>query len=67
MKRVAELVSARNVVLKRYYKGRTAQQYFFDSVSKTIKSQQYKDRSFSIHNSGRGNNLEMVSTNSRWW
>jgi hypothetical protein len=67
MKRVAELVSARNIVLKRYAKGRTAQQFFFDGVSKTIKSQQYKNRSFNIQNNGRGRNLEMLSTNSRWW
>jgi hypothetical protein len=67
MKRVAELVSARNIVLKRYAKGRTAQQFFFDSVSKTVKSQQYKNKSLSIYNSGRSANLEMVSTNSRWW
>jgi hypothetical protein len=67
MKRVAELVSARNVVLKRYRRGRTEQQFFFDYRSKTIKSQRYKDRSFDIQNAGRSNNLQMYTTNSRWF
>jgi len=38
MKRVAEAIGASNVVLKRLYKNRLAQQFFFDEVSKTVKS-----------------------------
>jgi hypothetical protein len=48
MKRVVECVGARNIVLKRYAKGRLAQQFYFDGPTKTIKSQQWKDRSFDI-------------------
>jgi hypothetical protein len=39
MRRVVENVGANNVVLKRYVKGRSAQQFFFDQTSKTIRSQ----------------------------
>jgi hypothetical protein len=39
MKRVAECIGANNVTLKKYRKNVTAQQYFFDNVSKTIRSQ----------------------------
>jgi len=67
MKRVAELHGANNIWLKRFAYGRTSQQYFFDGVSKTVKSQQYKDRSLNIQSNGNGSNLHMTTTNSRWW
>jgi hypothetical protein len=67
MRRVAECVSANNVVIRRYVKGRTAQQFFFDGVSKTIKSQQWKHVSFDIAGNGKSSNLRMTTTNSRWW
>jgi hypothetical protein len=43
MKRVAEMVGASNMAIKRYTKGRLAQQFFFDGKSKTIRSQQWKN------------------------
>jgi hypothetical protein len=67
MKRVAECISANNVVIKRWAKGRTAQLFFFDSVSKTIKSQQWKHVSLDISGNGSSSNLRMTTTNSRWW
>ena len=66
-KRVAELVGATNIVLKRYAKGRIEQQYYFDGATKTIKSQRYKDRSLDIQGNGTQNNLRMTTTNARWW
>lgn len=39
MKRVAECVGANNLVLKRWRKNVTGQQFFFDEVTKTIRSQ----------------------------
>jgi len=39
MRRVAECVGHNNVQLKRYVTNRTAQQFYFDQVSKTIRSQ----------------------------
>jgi hypothetical protein len=44
MNRVAEAVGANNVVLKQYVSGRLGQQFYFDPVSKTIRSQQWKNR-----------------------
>lgn len=63
MNRVAEAVGASNIVLKRYAKNRVAQQFFFDAVSKTIKSQQWKGRSFKMN----GSNLQLYPTDARWW
>jgi hypothetical protein len=67
MRRVVECISANNLVIRRYVKGRTAQQFFFDMRSKTIKSQQWKNRSMDITSNGRSSNLRMTTTNSRWW
>jgi hypothetical protein len=39
MKRVAECVGANNVILRRYVKNRLGQQFYFDGVSRTIRSQ----------------------------
>jgi hypothetical protein len=66
-KRVAELVGATNIVIKKYAKGRTAQLFYFDGKTKTIKSQQYKDRSLDITSNGASTNLRMTTTNARWW
>jgi hypothetical protein len=38
MKRVIEAINANNMVIKKYRKNVTAQQFYFDAVSKTIKS-----------------------------
>jgi hypothetical protein len=68
MKRVAECVGANNIVLKRWVKGRAAQQFFFDQTSKTIRSQQWKNYAMEIQSNGRSKNLRMTSgINSRWW
>jgi hypothetical protein len=48
MKRVAECVGANNMVLKRFAKGRIAQQFYFDGVSRTIRSQQWKNYALEI-------------------
>jgi hypothetical protein len=48
MKRVAECVGANNIVLKRWRKNVPAQQYFFDEVSKTIRSNQWKNYAMEI-------------------
>jgi hypothetical protein len=67
MRRVCEVVGGRNIVIKSLNRGRLEQQFYFDGVSKTIKSIKYKDRSFNVQNNGRANNLDMQVTNSRWW
>jgi adenylate kinase family enzyme len=65
MKRVAEVVGGRNIVLKTldYERDKKEQHFVFDEVSKTIKSVRYMDRSLNT----AGNNLDMRTTNSRWW
>ena len=68
MRRVAECVGHNNVQLKRYTKNRTAQQFYFDQVSKTIRSQQWKNYALEIQSNGGSTNLRMTSSiNSRWW
>jgi hypothetical protein len=43
MRRVAEMVGASNIVLKRWVRNRAAQRFVFDGVSKTIKSDHWKN------------------------
>jgi hypothetical protein len=67
MERVVEAIGASNLVIKQWTKNRTAQQFFFDPVSKTIKSQQWKGHSIDIHGNGGSSNLGLRGTNSRWF
>ena len=68
MKRVAEVIGANNVVIKRWTKGRTAQQFTFNSVDKTVRSNQWKNYAMEIQSNGASANLRMTaSINSRWW
>jgi len=66
--RVAECVGANNVALKRWRKNVLGQQYYFDEVSKTIRSQQWKNYAMAIQSNGGSANLHFTSgINSRWW
>jgi hypothetical protein len=66
--RVAESPGANNVVLKRWRKNWIRQQFYFDEVSKTIRSQQWKNYALEIQGNGGSNNLRLTSgINSRWW
>jgi hypothetical protein len=66
--RVAECVGANNMVLRRYAKGRLGQQFYFDGVSRTIRSQQWKNYALEIQSNGGNSNLRFTSSiNSRWW
>jgi hypothetical protein len=68
MKRVAECHGANNIWLRRWRKGDTGQQFFFDEVSKTIRSQKWKNYAMEIQSNGGSKNLRMTSSiNSRWW
>jgi len=68
MHRVAECHGANNIWLKRWRKNVTAQQYFFEPVSKTIRSQQWKNYAMEIQSNGGSTNLHMTSgITSRWW
>jgi len=67
MKRIVECNGGNNIRLADYVKGRRNQQFFYDEKSKTIKSQQWQDRSLSIQGNGRSFNLRAERTTSRWW
>ena len=67
MKRVIEVVSGRNIVIKNRVNNRNTQKWVFDQVTKTIKSVAYRGRSFQIASSGSSNNMEIWTTNSRWF
>jgi hypothetical protein len=63
MERVVECVSASTIVLKRFAKGRAAQQFFFDPVTKTIKNNYWKG--YSLNQNGQ--DLKVLGTNARWY
>jgi hypothetical protein len=63
-----ECIGANNITLRRWRKNTIAQQFYFDPVSKTIRSQQWKNRAMEIQSNGGSANLRVTSTiNSRWW
>lgn len=47
--------------------GRTSQSWWFDQKSKTIHSTRTRSYSLGINSNGRGNNLQVMGTNSQWW
>jgi hypothetical protein len=68
MNRVAEAVGASDVRLKRWVKGRVAQQFWFDGVSKTLRSQHWKNYCVEIQSNGGNKSVRMTSSiSSRWW
>jgi hypothetical protein len=68
LKRVIESIGANNMVIKRYTKGRLAQQFLFNPIDKTIRSVQWKNYAMEIQSNGGSSNVRMTSSiNSRWW
>jgi hypothetical protein len=67
MRRVIEVVGGRNAVLKTLVRNRNTQKFVFDGTTKTIKSWAYRGRSFDIQNAGRSSNLQVWTTNARWF
>jgi hypothetical protein len=63
MQRVAECVGANNITLKKWAKGRKAQQFRFDPISKTIRGMYWTSYVFSME----GTNLRCRTMNSRWF
>jgi len=41
--------------------------FYFDHLTRTVKSKSYTAKSLSIPNRGRNNQLDIESTNARWW
>jgi hypothetical protein len=67
MHRVIECIGNSRVEIKRYTKGRKAQQFIFDQKSKTIQSNYWKNRAIEIPGNGNNRDLRMNTPNSRWW
>jgi hypothetical protein len=66
--RVAECQGASNVILKRWRNNQKQQQWYFDGVTKTIRSNYWKNYAMHIPGNGNQNELRMTSSiNSRWW
>ena len=68
MKRVVQCHGASTIKLNRYVKTTVAQQWYFDAVSKTVRSNHWKNYAMQIPGNGGQNELSMTSgINSRWW
>ena len=68
MKRVVQSHGANNIALNRYVKGRNYQQWTFNCIDKTIRSNHWKNYAIEIQSNGGSSNLRTTSTiNSRWW
>jgi len=63
--RVLECVGGTRIVIKKLVKNRKSQQFYFDSVSKTIKNVQYTGRSLWYNKSSKY--LEFRTTDSTWY
>jgi hypothetical protein len=63
MERVVECVGANNAVIKKWAKGRKAQEWRFDPVSKTVRGMYWTSYCLSQE----GANLRCRSMNSRWF
>lgn len=60
-----DLISNRNMVVKTS-NGRKSQIWYFDQKTLTIKTRA-NNQSFDIQGSGKQTNMQVWSTNSRWW
>jgi hypothetical protein len=68
MNRVLQAHGNNNIMLNRWVKNRAAQQWFFEPVSKTIRSQNWKNYCMEIPSNGGANELKITGTiKSRWW
>jgi hypothetical protein len=67
MKRALTVVDGRNIIIKRKKDEDKDQQFFFDGVTKTIKSVSHKTRCLDIQNAGKSKNMQIFETNSRWF
>jgi hypothetical protein len=63
--RYLEVINARDIVIKTN-NDQKGQVWYFDQISKTIKSQK-NNQSLDIKSAGRSRNIQVWSTNSGWW
>jgi hypothetical protein len=67
MQRVLTVVGGRNIVIKSHNRSDNNQIFFLDPATKTIKSVGKNTHSIDIQNSGRSSNLQIWTTNARWF
>jgi hypothetical protein len=63
--RYVDLINNRNMVLK-VPNGRNTQVWYFHQQSLSIRTK-YNNQSWDIKSSGKSNDMQIWSTNSRWW
>jgi membrane carboxypeptidase/penicillin-binding protein PbpC len=63
--RYLDIIDNRKMVIKTQ-NGRKTQKWYFDQRSLSIKTR-LNNQSWDIQSSGRTNNMQIWSTNSRWW
>ena len=63
--RYLDLINNRNMVIKTR-NGRSTQTWWFDQKSLTIKTK-LNGQSFDIQSSGNSSNMQIYSTNQKWW
>jgi hypothetical protein len=63
--RYLDLINNRNMAIK-VSNGRKSQKWYFHQQSLTIKTR-YNNQSWDIKSSGKTKNMQIWSTNSRWW
>jgi hypothetical protein len=64
-KRYLDLINNRNMVIKTK-NGRRTQTWYFHQQTLSIRTR-YNNQSWDIKNSGKTNDMQIWSTNSRWW
>lgn len=66
-KRVVEAIGGNNLVIKSLRRNDEGQQFTWDAVSKTIKNVKWSDKSVTITGAGNGPNMQIFTTNARWF
>jgi hypothetical protein len=67
MRRVVDVVGGRWLRLKTATTNKLSQQWYFDQTTKTIMNVGNKGKSIDIDGNGKNSNLQIATTNSRWW
>jgi hypothetical protein len=67
MGRVIEWAGSGHIHIRSYRAGQKSQQFYFDGITKTVKSNNWKSHSINIVSDGKSNHVTMSGTNSRWF
>lgn len=68
MQRVIEWPGGGNIRIQNWVANKKSQQFWWDGVSKTIRSNNWKNYAMNIQSNGGSKDVSLVSSiNSRWW